>query len=60
MKPVEIDAEHRKEVLATPVKQRQLSKSTHDQLTEIFKKIGTQSETNEVSVEHPEVFRKLL
>lgn len=39
--------EHRKEAPATPVKQRQLTKNTHDQLTEIFKKIGTQSETNE-------------
>lgn len=39
--------EYRKEAPATPVKQRQLTKTTHDQLTEIFKKIGTQSETNE-------------
>lgn len=47
LKAVDTGTEHRKEVLTTPVKQRQLSKSTHDQLTEIFKKIGTQSETNE-------------
>ena len=42
--------EHKKEMSVTPMKQRQMSKSTHDQLTEIFKKIGTQTETNEVTL----------